>query len=380
MINFNFDQYCYGCTSCKTVCPVKAIVMIDNKDGFKIPYINASKCINCNLCDNICLTNKIKEKDKLVKEYYGGYFLNRQTINSASGGIFYGIALDFIKEGGYVVGAILDDDLVVKHILSNKILDLKKMQSSKYVQSDLKNIYSEVLIKLDKGIKILFCGTPCQVAGIKQLTNSENLYTISLICEGVPSPLVWEKRKKELERKYKSKLINVNFRQKINGKHANLISYYFENGKMIFLSTLYEDSYMMSFYKKMSLRKTCFECSYKGENINSDIIIGDFWGVPTNINDNLKEHSPSCIIVNTLKGQHLINNKDILLIKTTLNEICASNFPLIKSVQMPKRRDKFFRDIENKTLFLAFIKNYEGNKVKFIIKCMLFKIRGILNE
>lgn len=45
MIQFDFNKDCYGCGLCAEICPTQAITMVENKDGFKVPQIDANKCI-----------------------------------------------------------------------------------------------------------------------------------------------------------------------------------------------------------------------------------------------------------------------------------------------------------------------------------------------
>lgn len=376
MIDFDFNKFCYGCTACESKCPVNAINMIYNDEGFIIPSVNVNLCISCGLCDEICIAKNHERNNIKTQEFYGGYYLDDKTVNSASGGIFYGIATNFLKKGGYVSGAILDENLNVKHILTNQYEEMLKMQNSKYVQSDLGNIFMEIKNKINEKNAVLFCGTPCQVASVKKLIKSELLYTISVICEGVPSVLIWEKRKKEVEKKYKKKLTNVFFRNKVNNQYVPSISYYFESGDIVNLSTWYEDPYMMAFYKKMSLRNVCYNCNYKFGNINSDLIIGDFWGASNSIKNKLNKHALSCVIVNNSNGKLLISDHNFKFIQTSLKEIEKENKPLKEPVEVFKRRSDYFEDIKKFSLFFSYLRNYPFNKFKFLVKYCLYKING----
>jgi coenzyme F420-reducing hydrogenase beta subunit len=146
------------------------------------------------------------------------YFSNQEErINSASGGFVYDAMRAAIKDNGVICGCVWDDKMKAVHIVSDKKEDLQRMQSSKYVQSDLTGCYPEVRKALKTQRKVVFCGTPCQTAGLKHYlgkTDTENLITICLICHGVASPLAWKKWAAVIEKKYNGKLVNVNMRDK----------------------------------------------------------------------------------------------------------------------------------------------------------------------
>lgn len=169
MIKFDFNKNCCGCTACKNSCPTAAIQMTENSEGFLLPVVDKTKCVDCGKCDTVCpfLNSENGEKVQLLKSKTYLYYLKDEKIrmNSASGGAFYGIAEQFVENGGYVCGCVWDNDLEACHIVSDKIDDVLRMQSSKYTQSNMKNCYSEIkeLLKAEK--KVFFTGTACQVAG-----------------------------------------------------------------------------------------------------------------------------------------------------------------------------------------------------------------------
>lgn len=190
MIKFDFNKNCCGCTACKNSCPTAAIQMTENSEGFLLPVVDKTKCVDCGKCDTVCpfLNSENGEKVQLLKSKTYLYYLKDEKIrmNSASGGAFYGIAEQFVENGGYVCGCVWDNDLEACHIVSDKIDDVLRMQSSKYTQSNMKNCYSEIkeLLKAEK--KVFFTGTACQVAGLKGYLGKEydNLLCAAIICHG----------------------------------------------------------------------------------------------------------------------------------------------------------------------------------------------------
>lgn len=182
-------SFCTGCGCCCNVCPKNAISMKIDNDGFRYPVIAKEKCVDCGLCKKKCPVFS-KTKAKEINECYAAYNKNDEVLMlSSSGGIFYLLALSILKENGIVIGAMFDNNKLVHMIVDNK-KDLVKLMGSKYLQSNMDDIYKKVKIEVQSR-KILFVGTPCQVAGLKSYVgeDNENLICVDLICHGVPSSL-----------------------------------------------------------------------------------------------------------------------------------------------------------------------------------------------
>ena len=214
--NFICDRnLCTGCTACFNKCPVSAIKMEENDEGFLYPVIDENLCINCGLCKKICPVNNVNDCVNTGEslQYIAAAPDNVRKISS-SGGMFNIVATYVLNSGGYVCGVVYDDNMNAVHILTNDKQDVLRMSGSKYVQSYPGNCFQQIKEKLDKNIKVLFTGCPCQVAGLKQYLNKEyeNLITMDLICHGTPSP---ELLKKFLKEEYQNeKVLDVNFRYK----------------------------------------------------------------------------------------------------------------------------------------------------------------------
>lgn len=265
------------------------------------------------------------------------------------------------------------------HILSNNIKEIEKMQTSKYVQSNLKNVFSEIKEKIDNNRKVLFTGTACQIAGLKKvIKDTELLYTCEIVCHGVPSPKVWKNYVKYIEYKYKSKLSNVNFRYK--GKYGWITpftKYYFEDGKEIQFLSYCNDIYMQGFSQSLYYRNTCYNCSYKGKRSMADITIGDFWGCPTELLMESENKGISVILINSQKGIKLIDKiaEKYIINETNLNNVIRENHPLMNSVKINKNREKFFNNLsDNDKEMIKNIKKLNLDK-KIYIKKLLYKLR-----
>ena len=224
MIHFDFDKDCCGCTACVNSCNHGAITMKANAEGFLMPVVDESKCVDCGLCDKVCpylntstdISHFSLENFCDKKAYL--YFSNdKRRKESASGGFVYDIYNKMLKEGGLICGCVWNENMEAVHIVSDKMEDIHRMQSSKYVQSNMQDSYMIIRRALRDGKRVAFCGTPCQTAGLNTYlgkTDRSNLISICLICHGVPSPGVWNRWKRIMEKKYNGDLIDVNMRDK----------------------------------------------------------------------------------------------------------------------------------------------------------------------
>lgn len=194
--SFDLKKSCVGCAACYNICPHKAITMKEDIEGFKYPSIDYSLCVNCGLCQKVCPVSKINNYNDSKPLFYAAKNTNEiERLSSSSGGIFALLAKYILKANGIISGAIVDENLKVKHITIDNEKDLKPILGSKYVQSDIECVYNEIKDYLKEGRLVLFSGTPCQVAGLKSFLNADfnNLITVDIICHGVPSPLVFRK-------------------------------------------------------------------------------------------------------------------------------------------------------------------------------------------
>ena len=347
MIDFNFDKYCCGCSACFNECPVNAIEMQANREGFLMPVVDTSVCVNCGRCDKACPYLNCQSSESSIEEAkaYLYYYLDEDVRKrSASGAAFYALALSTIEKGGYVCGCVWNDNLEAEHIVSNSLDSIERMQSSKYVQSKIGNCYNEIKVLLEKRIQVLFSGTPCQVAGLKSYLDKEynNLLTASIICHGTPSPEVWKRYKNALEDRYKSNMINVNMRDKSKyGYKKSVCRYEFENGKVIEWETYLRDIYCFSFTDDLFIRNSCLTCKYKGDNSKADIILGDYHkGVDGSDN----KGSSLVLCLNKAGEMALMQLKDSRLIEFKNKEEIKSNNMLYNPTEGNVNREKFFSE------------------------------------
>ena len=299
---------CTGCMACYNKCSNNAISIVYNEAGFYTPQIDETKCTNCELCAAVCPQIKEplpKEEPKVCYAVMTGDEIRK---NSASGGVFALIAQQYLKKGGYVCGAAFSEDFrKVNHIIINDEKDLIRLQNSKYVQSNIGNVFSEIRILLENGKEVLFSGTPCQVAGLNSYLGKyyNNLLTIDLVCNNIPSPLVWEKYINEIAQG--KKIIKASFRNKKYTWHASQILE-FTIKKGLFSETVRDDLYYRGFLEHLIINKACSTCKYTNLQRPSDLTIGDFWGIEkfeTSMDD---KKGTSLLIINTPKGQNTFDS------------------------------------------------------------------------
>ena len=208
---------------------------------------------------------------------------SKEREESASGGFVFAAMKSCLDNGGVVCGCVWDENMKAVHIITDKEGDLQRMQSSKYVQSEIGRCYSEVKAYLKRGRKVIFCGTPCQTVGLKSFlgrVDATNLISICVICHGTPSPLAWEKWKQAQDHKYKGKLEYVNMRDKHKKGYATTCCKYVYdvNGtkKIVERAAYIADPYVFLFSDSLYLRNSCYHCQYKADGNGADIIAGDF--------------------------------------------------------------------------------------------------------
>lgn len=346
MINITDKSLCCGCTACVNICPVQCIVMRrDRKEGFDYPVANPDICIGCGKCNSVCpMQNSVPEHQPI--DVFATYS-EKYRKESTSGGVFPIIAEDILSQGGVVYGASMNEDMLVEHIEVNDISGLDRIRGSKYVQSELYSIFEEIKDYLSDGRKVLFSGTPCQVAGLNAYLagKTENLLTVDFACHGVPGPGLWEKYVAALEKKYKGKLKEVNFRDKSRSwRHYDFnVCVSHKDGRIINHSIPFiQDPYMALFIQDMTLRPSCYSCKAKNGRSGSDLTLADFWGVCDVLPDYDDDKGLSLVLANTQKGLEIIKDKGLILKQLETKVVGVRNSGFKENIPIAERRDEFF--------------------------------------
>ena len=385
MIDIKRKEDCCGCNACGDACPKGCITFKEDIEGFWYPVVDETKCVDCGLCNKICpelnITN-LKKNDYPQPAQTIAAINKKMSVrwDSTSGGAFSALADAMYEEGGYVSGAIYNEDFSVRNFISNNPDDLKKLRSSKYLQSKAEGIYKEIRDLLRKGEKVLACGTPCQMAALRSFLRKdyENLIIVDFICRGVNSPKVYRKYLDSLERKFGGKVVYVKAKNKELGWRNLTRKVVFDNGK-VYYGVHMQDDFRRGYHTNVFCRPSCYSCQYKGFPRMADITIADYWGierVDPNMDNNI---GTSMILLNSNKGiAYFEKVKDKLeWEETKFESILPGNIALRKPIE-PARIDriKFFEDLDKGTFEEVTVKYFPliqkkktlKGKVKTVLK------------
>lgn len=386
---YSDKKNCSGCRACEQFCPKQCINMVTDEEGFLYPEIDEKICIQCGLCKKICKNLDNPINNPLYLTYALKNNKDKIRLKSSSGGVFYELAHYVLQENGIVFGAVFDNDFSVYQSKEDSLNGIENMMGSKYVQSDTRNTYSEAKECLMQNRLVLYSGTPCQIAGLRSYLQRDydNLICVSVICHGVPSPEIWQRyltfRKGE---QFNNELCNVSFRDKKESWRQFHVSLGFLHNNISLRAG--EDIYMMGFFQNLYLRPSCYNCRHKGRNNNSDIILGDYWGIES-VHPQMDDIiGVSAMIVNTDKGKSIINNiiNNFDYIESDYESVAFGNLSLISSVSINPKRESFFKmlsetnnlieSIRENLKFVADKDNKPFHQYSIIMKYLKNKLQG----
>lgn len=365
MIQVNRKHDCCGCTACMSVCPKNCIQMAKDCEGFEYPRVDEAQCVGCGLCEKVCpILHNIQENTEL--KAVAVQHKNKNTLfHSAAGGAFSAIAACTIKRGGIAFGASYDENMVVCHSSAQTVEELAKFRSSKYVQSQLRDTFMRVKHELDSGREVCFSGTPCQIVGLKNYLGKlyHNLIAVDLVCKGVGSPAVLACYVKEMESKYSSRIVGMNFKRKTYGYHSSTMSVDFENGKTYSKGGI-TDPMMRSFRANICLRPSCSECKFKGERRISDLTIFDCWHYAelTGKADNDGGHTN--VLIHSKVGEDVLSRCEEFLDIVEIDPVQAialDGVMVRNRVVANPLRDKYFQELFGGGWMLQFKQQYRLN-------------------
>lgn len=390
MIKIVNKEDCCGCSACAQKCPKHCITMTEDHEGFLYPKVDESQCVDCGLCNQVCpIQNGFSPTPPV--EVFAAYNKNEEIRReSSSGGVFTLLAEKVIDEGGVVFGAAFDDQWQVILDFSESKQGLSRFRGSKYVQADVRETFRQCERFLKAGRKVLFSGTPCQIAGLRRYLGKdyEHLLTVDVICHGVPSPKVWRKylyevRQKSQKRTAVRRLLEkvpfcsslkplplikgIRFRDKSDGwKKYRFVLELAEasaDGKQSsVLSSLktidepfYENVYMKAFLQNLDLRPSCHHCRAKSGMSNSDLTIADFWGIQNVASQMDDDKGTNLILVNTVKGEKYLDSSKTIYTEVEVTEALRDNPAWHNSVASHGKREQFFNQLENSNNLIKLI-------------------------
>lgn len=349
---FGKNEHCYGCRACELICPKQAISMKPNEKGFLEPFVS-KKCIDCGLCQTVCPNlNGYKDEPQKGLQSYVFKATERLREQSQSGGAFGALAEQFIINGGIVFGAVLDNHLCCRYIAAYTLDDVQKIKKSKYVQADTGTIYQEVAKALDEKNQVLFSGTPCHISGLVLFlktckVSTVNLYTVDIICHGVPSPYVFKDYISFFSKKHGNKPVeSFSFRDKRFGWYGHVVI-------SISNKQIVNDDYNSIFYSHYAHRDSCFFCKFANLRRIGDITVGDAWGIEKNLPEFFDDKGVSLVLVNSEKGKKLwtILNPFGEFQKVDINDYKQHN--LYRPTEQPENLRAFWMDYKSKGFFYA---------------------------
>lgn len=367
---------CFGCLACANVCPKDCISVGTDNNGFICPVVDESRCIECNRCVKVCPANNPLPLNRPLNVYAGQMSSKEAAMASTSGGLFQALAHYVLALGGVVCAARQEADNSLHHVIAHNEDELRQCLKSKYYQSSVDFCFREIKTLLRNGTKVLFCGTPCQVAGLLSFlgNDTDGLFTCDLVCHGTPSKKVVDRYIADKEKEFHSKLTEIQFRDKTKGWAAMRMTMTFENGKSYSETAGYDDFYF-GFFRGLYYRESCYNCPFAKEQRIGDITLGDFWGIEDTKTELDPQKGISLIIVNTEKGSNLLSQiKDAVNMEPhTMEEARKKNHNLNGPSRRNPNYGRFYALLDRHSLRYSLFMSLPLRYIKFRLKHFLKK-------
>lgn len=381
---------CFGCEGCVQVCPKDAVSMAEDNEGFRYPVIDMEKCIGCSLCRRTCPYAHMPEKHEDNKYVFGGYNNDPKTrFESTSGGAFSAIVDAFCDENYVIFGAEAKGLFVFHSYIKDKS-ELGKFRKSKYSQSIIGLSYRNAQKFLKEGKKVLFSGTPCQIAGLLSYvettnTNADKLLTVEVVCEGVPSPLYVRKLDKSIEKKYGSPIESIDYRYTgksilshgkwdfekmrlkiLGGYHGKWdfqeMRIELMNKKKVLVKDRWFNPFWSVWLQHLMSRPSCYKCPFTTQGRVADITLGDLWGVHLYCPELYGNNGGSSLVVcNTEKGREVFEEAQGSMYghKLAFEDALKYQGPMRKPIAENPSRGEFMQDLQSDMDYKAINKKWE---------------------
>ena len=335
---------CSGCGACKNICASGAIEMKADPEGFLYPVVDPEKCCECECCVEVCPFTAGGAADSAVSPSVFAVRSRdkRETRHSSSAGVGYLLARAMLNEGGVVYGAGFNDAFEVVHSRADSLEEAERFSGSKYVQSNIVDIYRSIEDDLGQGLKVLFIGTACQTAGIRSYFGGplrENLLTCDILCYGVPSPLIFKEYLELVSRRYRSRIKKVVFRSKVKGWLSAVSGQRieFENGRTTQLKL-----FTRLFFDHLTLRPSCTNCVFTTRQKPSDMTIADFWNIKMFAPDMYDPEGVSMVLLHSEKGRRMFEKIAKSIHCKELDESCCTARQFSSPAEENEARDLFW--------------------------------------
>lgn len=338
---------CAGCGACASICPKGAIRMQPDAEGFLYPAVDAQKCVECGACERHCPAGKPRQERQT--RVFGARHLDAEVRRaSSSGGAFTALARRTLERGGVVFGAVFADGFRVEHVGALSEEELAGMRGSKYVQSDAAEAIGHAAALLERGVSVLFSGTPCQIAGLYALVGDkygDRLLTVDFVCHGVPSPDVFASYLAQLERERCARVTAYTFRDKRHGWKDFSAVAAFEDGTE-HVGSQRDEPFLYGFLQNLYLRPSCAACAeMRGSRHPADVTLADLWGAQEVCPERDDDTGLSLLLANSERGLRALEDCGEALERFPLDAPPPLRFnpSLEKPPEMHKNRERFFR-------------------------------------
>ncbi len=372
------EKSCFGCAGCVDICPVEALKIVKDENGFYVPSLQAEQCIDCGKCVKSCPALYTEAPTNSPSYYYGWHTDEAIRAASSSGGLFRGLADWALIRNGVVFGAKYSTDFHVVEMASTEDCAVDALQKSKYVQANAAGLYRAIRKQLSNGKKVLLTGTPCQIAAARNIFGqNENLILLDFLCGGVPSPDYYDQYIEWLEKKYGSKVESVDFRSKENGWSRSTVHVKFQNGKRYCSGYEYDPYYALFYLTSQTKNEACLECKFTTKR-SADITIADFWGfrklgIP---ND---EKGMSLVVAHTTLGKRILSELDrVNLIPLEEKDGSYDFVPRKISAEKKKQRDLFLGEFKRHGFIKAAYKGFfKFGKYGVVLRKIKGRVKGL---
>lgn len=368
------ESKCTGCGLCAQICPKSSIKMEENQRGFVFPRVDKSTCINCGLCVAKCIVNQKQpsgsQNQTTVQAFACWHNDSRIRLSSSSGGAFSALAETVFQQGGTVFGASFVDSMRLAHVKTENMKELASLRGSKYMASDISACFQEIRTQLDCNKKVLFCGTPCQIAAIRQFIGErDNLFCIDIACHGIPSGKVLREYCKDINKNSGKLVDHIDFRNKKYGWVRFSCTYFDKDHQEIISEVVDESNYMSGYIDNLFLRDSCETCRFARIPRVGDLTLADCWYMVHKKLDQ-DDKGITAVLVNTAKGKALFDAAcdKMNVLEVSIDDVIGGTPTLVRPSGSNKNKPLFWQCFEKKGLLAAFRTVYFSKNMKSAVK------------